>query len=46
LALYFGTKEKAFSHGQVRRLALSFGVIYWLAIAAAIPYWRWLQLLP
>lgn len=46
LALYFGTKEKAFSHGQVRRLAWSFGVIYWLAIAVAIPYWRWLQLLP
>jgi DASS family divalent anion:Na+ symporter len=46
LALYFGTKEKAFSHGQVRSLAWSFGVIYWLAIAAAIPYWRWLELLP
>ena len=46
LALYFGTKEKAFSHSQVRLLAWSFGVIYWLAIAAAIPYWRWLKLVP
>jgi len=46
LALYFGTKEKAFSHGQVRLLAWSYGAIYLLAIAAAIPYWRWLGLLP
>ncbi|MBM4255740.1 MAG: cyclic nucleotide-binding domain-containing protein [Deltaproteobacteria bacterium] len=46
LALYFGTKEKAFSHSQVRMLAWSFGVIYWLAIAVSIPYWRWLKLLP
>lgn len=46
LALYFGTKEKAFSHGQVRWLAWSFGMIYWLAIAVAIPYWRWLGFLP
>lgn len=46
LALYFGTKEKAFSHGQVRLFAWSIAVIYWLAIAVAIPYWRWLKLLP
>jgi DASS family divalent anion:Na+ symporter len=46
LALYFGTKEKAFSHSQVRWLAWGFGAIYWLAIAVAIPYWRWLGLVP
>lgn len=46
LALYFGTKEKAFSHGQVRLLAWSYGAIYLLAIVAAIPYWRWQGLLP
>ncbi|NOT56978.1 MAG: cyclic nucleotide-binding domain-containing protein [Deltaproteobacteria bacterium] len=46
LALYFGTKEKAFSHGQVRLLAWSYGVIYLLAVLAAIPYWRWLELIP
>jgi anion transporter len=39
LALYFGTKEKAFSHAQARLLAWSYGVIYLVAIAAAIPYW-------
>jgi DASS family divalent anion:Na+ symporter len=46
LALYFGTKEKAFDHGQVRLLAWSYGAIYLLAILLAIPYWRWLGLVP
>lgn len=46
LALYFGTKEKSFSHAQVRLLAWSYGVIYLIAILVAIPYWRWLGLLP
>ena len=46
LALYFGTKEKAFSHSQVRLLAWSYGLIYLLAIAVAIPFWRRLSLLP
>jgi len=45
LALYFGTKEKAFSHAQVRLLAWSYGVIYLLAILVAIPYWWMLGLL-
>ena len=46
LALYFGTKEKAFSHSQVRPLALVYGVIYLLAVLAAIPVWHILKLLP
>jgi anion transporter len=46
LALYFGTKERAFNHGQVRLLAWSYGVIYLLAILLAIPYWRLLGLVP
>ncbi len=46
LALYFGTKEKAFTHSQVRLLAWSYGAIYLLAILVAIPYWRLLGLLP
>lgn len=46
LALYFGTKEKAFSHGQVRLLAWGYGVISLLAVLAAIPYWRWMGLIP
>ena len=46
LALYFGTKEKAFTHGQVRLLAWSYGAIYLVAILVAIPFWHWLKLLP
>ncbi|MGE0826684.1 MAG: SLC13 family permease [Candidatus Binatia bacterium] len=46
LALYFGTKEKAFSHSQVRILAWIYGGIYLVAITVAIPYWRWLGLVP
>jgi DASS family divalent anion:Na+ symporter len=46
LALYFGTKEKAFSHGQVRLLAWSYGLIYFVAILIAIPFWRLLGLVP
>jgi anion transporter len=46
LALYFGTKEKAFAHSQVRLLAWSYGLIYLVAIAAAVPYWRFLGLIP
>ncbi|MBI3785535.1 MAG: anion permease [Deltaproteobacteria bacterium] len=46
LALYFGTKEKAFSHSQVRLVAWSYGLIYLTAIALALPYWRYLGLLP
>jgi len=46
LALYFGTKEKSFSHAQVRLLAWSYGAIYLIAVLIAIPYWRWLGLLP
>ena len=46
LALYFGTKEKAFSHQQVRALAWTYGVIYLVAVLVAIPYWRFLKLLP
>jgi anion transporter len=41
LALYFGTKEKAFTHSQVRPLAWSYGLIYLVAIVLAVPYW-WL----
>ena len=46
LALYFGTKEKAFSHQQVRALAWTYGVIYLVAVLVTIPYWRFLKLLP
>ena len=32
--------------GQVRLLAWGYGVMYLLAVLAAIPYWRWLKLIP
>ncbi len=46
LALYFGTKEKAFSHAQVRPLAWLYGVIYLIAVVVSIPVWRAMGLLP
>ena len=46
LALYFGTKEQAFTHRQARPMAWVYGVIYLVAIAAGIPVWRMLGLLP
>lgn len=45
LALYFGTKEQAFSHRQARPMAWAYGIIYLLAIAAGIPLWLRLGLL-
>ena len=46
LALYFGTKEQAFTHRQARPMAWVYGAIYLAAIAAGIPFWRMLGLLP
>jgi divalent anion:Na+ symporter, DASS family len=45
LALYFGTKEQAFSHSQVRPLAWSYGLVYLLAVLVSIPWWWMLGLL-
>ena len=46
LALYFGTKEKAFTHEQVRRLAWTYALVFLAAIACSIPYWYLLGWLP
>lgn len=46
LALYFGTKEQAFTHRQARPMAWAYGVIYLVAIADGIPFWGMLGLLP
>ena len=46
LALYFGTKEKAFSHSQVRIIAWCYAATYLAAIIIAVPWWRMLGLLP
>ncbi len=46
LALYFGTKEQAFTHRQARPMAWAYGIIYLAAIAAGVPFWRMLGLLP
>lgn len=45
-ALYYGTDEKAFSHGQVRRIALVYGVACLVGLAASVPVWRAMGLLP
>ena len=45
LALYFGTKERAFTHAQVRPLAWTYGLVYLLAVLAAIPFWSLLGML-
>lgn len=46
LALYFGTKEQAFTHRQARPMAWAYGAIYLAAIAMGIPFWRMLGMLP
>src|SRR4029453_7105328 len=45
-ALYCGTEEKALAHGQVRRIALAYGVACLAGLAASVPLWRAMGLLP
>jgi anion transporter len=45
-ALYYGTDEKAFAHGQVRKVALAYGVACLAGLAASVPLWRAMGLLP
>lgn len=46
LALYLGTREQAFTHSQVRPLVWSYAPICLIAIAFALPWWKYLGLLP
>ncbi|MCX8071581.1 MAG: anion permease [Candidatus Binatia bacterium] len=46
LALYFGTKERSFTHRQVRALAWSYGLTYLVGIVLSVPYWRLLGWVP
>lgn len=45
-ALYYGTDEQAFSHAQVRPIALAYGAACLLGLLASVPYWQALGLLP
>jgi len=45
-ALYYGTDEKAFGHAQVRKVALAYGVACLAGLAASVPLWRAMGLLP
>jgi len=45
MAAYGGTEERAFTHGQVRRLALVHAGITLVAIWLSIPIWGWLGIL-
>jgi di/tricarboxylate transporter len=45
-ALYYGTDERAFGHAQVRRIALAYGVACLVGLAASVPLWRVMGLLP
>lgn len=45
LTAYYGTGQRGFSHEQARPLALAYAVFTFVAIAASLPYWRWLGLI-
>ena len=45
LTAYYAAGEKSFSHAQARPVAIVYGLATLLAIAASIPFWRWLGLL-
>jgi di/tricarboxylate transporter len=44
-AAYIATGERAFSHEQVRPLAIAYAAFVVVALLASIPYWRWLGLI-
>jgi anion transporter len=45
-ALYYGTEERAFGHGRVRPVALAYGVACLAGLAASVPVWRAMGLVP
>jgi len=45
-ALYYGTDEKAFTHAQVRGIAIAYGVACLVGLAASVPVWRAMGMLP
>jgi DASS family divalent anion:Na+ symporter len=44
--LYYGTDGQAFSHAQLRPLALVYGAACLLGLVVSVPYWQALGLLP
>jgi CRP-like cAMP-binding protein/di/tricarboxylate transporter len=45
-ALYYGADEQAFSHAQVRPIALIYGLACLVGLVATVPVWRAMGLLP
>jgi anion transporter len=45
-ALYYGAEERAFGHAQVRPVALAYGVACLGGLAASVPVWRVMGLVP
>jgi DASS family divalent anion:Na+ symporter len=45
-ALYYGTDEQIFTHGQVRPIAIVYGLACIIGLATSVPYWQALGLLP
>ena len=45
-ALYYGADEQAFSHAQVRPIALIYGLACLVGLVASVPVWRAMGLLP
>jgi CRP-like cAMP-binding protein/di/tricarboxylate transporter len=45
LTAYYAAGQKSFSHAQARPVAIVYFLATFLAIAASIPFWRWLGLL-
>ncbi len=46
LTVYSGTEERAFSHRQVRPLAVAYSVITLVAVLVSVPFWQFLGLIP
>jgi anion transporter len=46
LTVYSGTDEQAFTHRQVRPLAIAHALVGLCAVLASVPYWHLLGLLP
>jgi di/tricarboxylate transporter len=45
-ALYYGTDEQAFSHSQIRPIAIVYGLACLAGLVASVPFWQAMGMLP
>ncbi|GED70843.1 hypothetical protein BRE01_45450 [Brevibacillus reuszeri] len=45
LTAYYSSEGKSFSHRQGQQMALAYALAIVLAIAASVPYWKWIGLI-